>query len=308
MKIFGVRQSMISCSLLHTMLVGLSEFKKALVKASIFTHKNKTATLKRIFKFAKGSAAVNTRQFETSMVAYSLSLTGLTKRAQEIKFFYKLVSLVKPVTFLENLEESWALRSARKAGSKKKRNIKIIPSPCSFKETIRQLHARKKYDIVWALLVMAGSGRRFADVARIDYENIKQLGKYKYICSVEFDKMNNNPLKFRIDFEAIPPSWRPASLDKIDYFFRLIICHRGSPCKDLMRNNLARQIKTFHPHGLRSLLAIYLTSLDVNDQKIMRIIGWRDSRSLMLYRRLGRDEIAGKRVEDCVKKANLGFS
>ena len=289
------------------MLVDKAEFKKALLKASVFIHKNNKATLKRILKLSKTSASVNAKYLETSSLALALSLSGLAKRIQEIKIFYKLVSLIRPLTYIENLEEAWAVRSARRAGTRKKKNIKVIPEPAAFIQTIRKLHADKKYGLVWSLLVMAASGRRYADVCRLEGSRIKQIGRYKYSCEVSQDKMNASPVKFRLDFQAIPPAWRPASLGKIDAYFRDFAGRASWPGKYIAKQNIARQISLFHPHGLRSLLAIYLTSLDVEDEKIMKIIGWKDMRSLMLYRRLSRGEIVGASVEKCVRKANLGL-
>ena len=181
---------------------------------------------------------------------------------------------------------------------------KKIPGSVCFVNTIKALEYSNKGKFSLLLLIMIDSGRRAVDIMRIESHLVSQIGTYKYETTVPFDKKSASQIKFRIDFNAIHPKWRPAPLEAIDRMFRAELSKEIKPFSVCKSNNLSRLVKNFHPHGLRSLTTLHLTSLGLPDRRIMDIVGWSDVRSLYLYRRMNREDIEGVDLEVLVRRVN----
>ena len=238
-------------------------------------------------------------------ISESLAKCGLVKRHQEIKQFYNLLKVIRQLDYVDLLEEKKALRLARQMGNKKVALIKKIPSSSIFKNSIKSLEKSNKGKYSLLLLIMMGSGRRAVDVMRIESDLVVPIGTFKYECKLPFDKMRAGEIRFRLDFNAIHPKWRPASLESIDNMFRAEISREKRPFYICKSKNLSRIVKNYHPHGIRTLTTLHLTSLGLPDHRIMNIIGWTDHRSLTLYRRLDREDIEGEELENLVRRANV---
>ena len=239
------------------------------------------------------------------IISESLAKCGLVKRHQEIKQFYNLLKVIHRLDYVDSLEEKKALRLARQMGNKKVALIKKIPDSSTFKKSIKSLEKSNKGKFSLLLLIMMGSGRRAVDVMRIESDRVVPIGIFKYECKLPYDKMRAGDIKFRLDFNAIHPNWRPAPLETIDNMFRAEISREKRPFFVCKSKNLSRIVKNYHPHGIRTLTTLYLTSLGLPDHRIMNIIGWSDIRSLTLYRRLNREDIEGEELEILVRRVNL---
>ena len=207
------------------------------------------------------------------------------------------------MNFIHQLELKSFLRIARQAGNKKAKNKKIIPTSSSFKSTLRELDRSDRGKLALLLILMVGSGRRAIDIIRLNSSRVFSIGKYKYKAFIPYDKKNPDEISFKIDLNAIPKSYLPTNLLNIDRMFRAELEREFFPFENCSNSNLSRKLN-FHPHGIRSLVAIHLTHLGMDDDKIMAIAGWKDTRSLQLYRRLGRFEFGQVTLSELVRKAN----
>ena len=254
------------------MRVVLRKFKRVLSKAEQLIPKKNAASLRRLEEFAvQASNGLRKRSFNTLKVADMLALTGLAKTNSEIRQFYALVSVIKPLGHLEKLEELKALRRAKAVSPRQVRN-KRIPTSEDFTETCSSLESRGLLIERLLLLVMAASGRRQIDVTRLALEHIDVIGKLKYRFRLDFDKKNRHPVYGMIDFNSIPPEYVPGSLADIDDEFRMAFRLERRPFKEVSAKNFSRRIKLFRPHSIRSLVAIHLTWLGLNDTRIKKTI------------------------------------
>ena len=151
--------------------------------------------------------------------------------------------------------------------------------------------------------MMLCSGRRAIDIIRIESGRVCRLGRYKYKIILPHDKKNDHEIEFVANLEAIPPTFRPTCLDKINSVLVAELNRESWPFKSCADKNLSRSLN-FHPHGIRSLVSIYLTLLGLSDEQIMRVVGWQDRRSLLLYRRIERYEMGGKSLDELIVLAN----
>ena len=265
-------------------------------------HPDKKSFLRRLWKITvKNSFGSLT---DSLQVALELANSGYAKRHQEIKNFYQLLGVIKTLNYIDLLEEKLALRQARKRGNRKIQRPKIIPSSQCFIKTLKRLECEGKGKIVLLLLVMLSSGRRAVDIIRIQSNMVTPRDQSRYEVFIPFDKINFGSVRFIIDFRAIPKQWRPTSIAAMDNFFCAELRESNRPFKEIKIGNLCRSVKSFNPHALRSLLALHLTQLGMSDIRIMKIVGWKDSRSLGLYRRLDREEILGHDLGKLVESLN----
>ena len=286
------------------MIVKISELSKVICKARPLLPTCRQSSLKFLLKLITSfKNKFNGDLISIEWLANNLALCGLVKRFQDIRQLYGLAGVLKPLNFLDQLQLKKFLRIARSAGNKRAKNPKLIPSGKVFINTIRNLDKSGKGKAALLLLVMLSSGRRAVDVSRVNSLLVRPIGKYKYSVVLPFDKKNAKEIKFKIDFNAIPASYLPVDLEKIDQSFRAELQASIFPFEVCGSKNLSRLFK-FKPHSLRSLFSINLTRLGFEDGRIMKIAGWRDLRSLQLYRRLGRFEFVGKDLPWLVKKAN----
>ena len=230
-------------------------------------------------------------------------MSGYCKRFQDIRQLFNLASVISPLNFIQQLELKKFLRMARQAGNKKTKNKKIIPTSSVFKSTIKELDRSDRGKLALLLILMAGSGRRAIDIIRLNSSRVFSIGQYKYKVLVPYDKTNSEEISYKIDLNALPPSYLPTNLHTIDQAFRAELDRELFPFENCSNTNLSRKLK-FHPHAIRSLVAIHLTSLGLEDGSIMAIAGWKDMRSLQLYRRLGRFEFGQLELCELVRKAN----
>ena len=108
-----------------------------------------------------------------------------------------------------------------------------------------------------------------------------------------------------IDFRSIPFGFVSQSVEEIDKEFRDLFRTSSRPFRFLTCKNLSRKIKIFRPHSIRSLVAIHLTWLGMSDDRVMAVVGWRDARSLELYRVVPRDDcLTGANLDWIIEKAN----
>ena len=268
-------------------------------------HPSKKYSLTRLLKIIFNNFSGRNGCLSSWSVAETLARGGLVKRHQEIKQFYNLLRVIHRLDYVDALEEKKALRLARQMGNKKVAVAKKIPGSLCFKNAIKDLERANKGKFSLLFLLMLGSGRRAVDIMRIESSLVDQIGKFKYEIIVPFDKMCAGQIKFRLDFNAIHPNWRPAPLEVIDQMFRAELNTDEKPFYICKSKNLSRMAKNFHPHGIRTLTTLHLTSLGLSDNRIMKIIGWSDIRSLILYRRLSREDIVGGDLEVLVRRVNL---
>ena len=286
------------------MIVRIPRLIKIIVKAQPLLSKSRKSSLNLLLKFIashKKSHLGNWISIE--WLAHRLAHSGHVKRHQDIRQLYRLAGVIKPLNFIDELQLKRFLRMARIAGNKKAKNPKIIPDGNAFIKTIRALDRQGKGKVALLLILMLSSGRRAVDISRINSLLVRPTGRFKYSIILPFDKKNPNEIKFKIDFNSIPSCYLPTCVSRIDQSFRAELQGSVFPFEICGSKNLSRLCK-FQPHSLRCLFAINLTLLGFKDEVIMRIAGWRDLRSLQLYRRLARFEFEGRDLEWLVMKAN----
>ena len=220
-----------------------------------------------------------------------------------MKQLFNLYSVFRPLNFLDQLELKKFIRTARAAGNRKAKKNKIIPSSSNFIGAVKKFDRMNKGKIALLLILMISSGRRAIDIMRINSSQVTYLGHYKYKIFIPFDKKNDHEIRFIADLEAIPPIYRPTSLENLDSALKAEFNSDLYPFKSCSNKNISRMLN-FHPHSIRSLVAIYLTSLGLDDDRIKSVAGWKDQRSLVLYRRLERFEIEGRELGILINMAN----
>ena len=286
------------------MLVGIPQLQKIIIKARPLLPQCRKSSLNSLLKLINAfKHKFGHNLISIEWLAHHLAHSGLTKRFQDLRQLYRLAGVIKPVNYLDELQLKKFLRLARCAGNKKAKKAKLIPSGESFINAIKNLDRQGKGKVALLLLVMISSGRRCVDVTRVNSLHVHPIGLYKYSVLLPFDKKNHNEIKFKIDFNAIPDSYLPTNLEKIDRSFRAELQSCIFPFESCASKNLSRMLN-FQPHSLRSLFAINLTALGFRDELIMKITGWRDLRSLQLYRRLGKFDFVDKDLDWLVRKAN----
>ena len=286
------------------MLVRISQLLRIIIKARPLLTRCRQSSLNALLKLITSfKHEFGSNLISIEWLAYHLAHSGLVKRFQDLRQLYKLAGVIKPLNFLDELQLKKFLRLARGAGNKKAKRTKIIPSGKIFTDAIKKLDRQGKGKVALLLLIMVSSGRRCVDVSRINSLQVRSIGSYKYSVLLPHDKKNPSEVKFRIDFNAIPISYLPTKLENIDQSFRAELQSCIFPFEACASKNLSRLL-SFQPHSLRSLFAINLTSLGFRDEVIMKITGWRDLRSLQLYRRLGKFDFHGRDLDWLVRKAN----
>ena len=150
------------------MRVDLRRFHRALCQVKTLVPKSKLASLRRFMTFAVEAGTVKRRRrfFRSFDVAKRLAGTGLAKSRYEIRQFYRLLSLVGTVGYIEELE---MLKAIRLAGSVTPRTIrdKRIPTGADFQKVTKLLEEKGDRTEKLMLMVMLASGRRQIDVTRL---------------------------------------------------------------------------------------------------------------------------------------------
>ena len=286
------------------MLIPKLQLLKIIKKAMPLTPRSRKSSLSQLWKLVLNhDSASNSSLVSVDWLASQWSMSGLVKRFQNIRQLYNLVGCIRPLNFINQLEMKYYLRKARLFGNKKSKNKKIIPDATAFKDIIVKLDREGDGKIALLLLLMASTGRRAIDICRIKSTQVRPAGKFRYRIVLPFDKQNSDSVSFMVDFRAIPESYRPTKLERIDGVFRAEINSSLFPFEICANKNLSRKLK-FKPHSIRSLMAIYLTCLGMEDESIMNIQGWSDIRSLQLYRRISRFEFEDRSLEWLVRRAN----
>ena len=283
------------------MLIPFIPFQKILKKAKALLPNSRKCAINEIAKLSISHKKSNYTSI--NKIAHDLARSGKVKRFQNIKLLFSLAGVFRPLNFMNQLEIRHALRVARLAGNRSRKIKKIIPDSDKFIETIKSLYFRDKGKMALILILMLASGRRFIDICRLDSSKIEWLGEFVYRASLPYDKKSDTEITFKIDFLAIPISFRPCDLSTIDVCFRAELATSIFPFENCKDKNLSRSIN-FHPHAIRSLVAIYLTKEGLTDEHIMVVAGWKDLRSLQLYRRISRRDIAGENLEQLILRAN----
>ena len=283
------------------MLIPFVTFQKILKKAKALLPSSRKCAINEIAKLSISHKRSNS--ISINKIAHILARSGKVKRFQNIKLLFSLAGIIRPLNFMNQLELRYALRVARLAGNRSRKIKKIIPDARVFRETIKSLYYQDKGKMALILILMLSSGRRFIDICRLDSSKIRWIGDFLYKASLPYDKKSDSEITFKIDFSAIPISFRPSDLSSIDLCFRAELATSIFPFEHCKDKNLSRSLK-FHPHSIRSLVAIYLTKEGLSDEQIMVVAGWKDLRSLQLYRRISRSDILGESLEQLIWRAN----
>ena len=285
------------------MLFSTSKLIKIARAAKELVPPKSRASLTRLINIVKSSGAKRSSSWKVSR---KLAKTGLCKSRQEIRQFYDILDVVKPCGFIEQLEKNKALRLAGRTIPLSVRK-KIVPSSGSFKNTCKRLQRQGKDTEKLMLLLMVATGRRFVDLTRLDATRITPRGRFRYHFMLNWDKKSNGQrVLVKVDLRAIPELWRTDDLDKVDRAFKRALDQNRRPLQGLKNKNFSRLVADFRPHSLRTLVALHLTREGLTDEKIKSVIGWRDDRSLKLYRVINREETLSCRdLDEAVAKVNF---
>lgn len=284
------------------MIVSRAKIVKLARRAKALVPQRTKPGFGRIIKFAK---QFPTQRVSSWKLARKIATTGLSKSSNEIRQLYDLLDAIRPIGFIEKLEMNKALRLAASTPRISFRK-KTIPSSLDFINTCKKLKGQGKELEKLTLLVLLASGRRTVDITRLDSARVCSKGQYKYQFVLSRDKKNRRKVVAKIDFSAIPEKWRPDDLGKIDRAFNRALKLDNRPFSKMTSKNFNRLVVNFRTHSIRSLLALHLTRNGLSDDTIKSIIGWRDERSLKLYRVLTREEaINCPSLDHAVSRANF---
>ena len=230
----------------------------------------------------------------------TLKLAGLKK---ELVFYFKIVRDSVGDSLELELLESFFIRKAK--NEPKQRRSKKLPEPHELKVCLENCLNSGKLDQYWFILILFMSGRRGADVKRLDKNKMFRLGNYNWQVSVPFDKKNRKEIFFQLDFKVLDQNWCNMESTRCEAEFAQWLEVREGKIFDKVRiKNLASVTKTFTPHQLRSVRALLWTIEGSTDLEVMRKIGWSDARALATYRRLTGGQIRGRAREEGWRSIN----
>lgn len=227
------------------------------------------------------------REVDSWDILKAVASSGLSKARQETNLVFQLLSSLKPVGLLEQLELKKALRIIKDSVRLKLRPIRSrsLVNRNEFRRALEQLITKQKGTTILALLAMLCAGRRFVDISRISAQSVKKIGPNAFKAALPFDKKHNNHVVFTIDFNLIPQNWSVWSASEASAAFSEIFLHCSTPFKQLSAASISKSVN-FKVHGLRAIFAVAGLVAGRTEADVMKAAGWADFASLKRYVRL----------------------
>ena len=201
------------------------------------------------------------------------------------------------------LLESYFIRKA-KVSPKHKRS-KRLPEPEELKKCLENCLKTGKREYYWFIILLFLSGRRGADLKRLEKARMFRLENYLWQVSVPFDKKNKKQIFFQLDFKLLEFSWCGVEVTACESQFKNWLESREEEIFENVKiKNLSNMTKSFTPHQLRAVRALLWTLEGMSDQQVMVQIGWSDCRALATYRRLSGEQIRGRSREEVWRSIN----
>ena len=245
--------------------------------------------LNRVYLFLSKPRFRGQEFIDASVILFKIARLGLTKSKSEVNTFFKVMKSLGEPGLLEEIQLKKAIKLSKEA--KPKTKPKQLVTKEGFRDACQVLLSKNKGRHVLALHILLCCGRRRRDLARITSDNIR-MDDGKFLARLPFDKMNQEPITFYIDFSSIPLTWSLFSPTQLKEALEEVLSLSEKPFEFVRPSSFSREVG-FRVHGLRSIKAVYMTLEGISDADIMSYIGWANLRSLERYRRLDRSVLVG---------------
>ena len=252
-------------------------------------NKADSLALNRVYLFLSKPRFRGQESIDSSVILFKIARLGLTKSKSEVNTFFKVMKSVGDPGLLEEIQLKKAIKISKEVRPKAK--PKQLVTSEGFRDACQALLSKNKGRHVLALHILLCCGRRRRDLARITSSNIRNEHG-RFLARLPFDKMNQEPVTFYIDFSSIPMSWSLFSPTQLEEALEAVLALSEQPFEFVRPSSFSREVG-FRVHGLRSIKAVYMTLEGVSDADIMTNIGWASLKSLDRYRRLDRSVLVG---------------
>ena len=235
--------------------------------------------------------------------AQKLFRLNLSSYKYEIKFYFQLVKQVSDEKFVVGIMENHFV--GKKVRPKKVK--KVLPAPSTVALAIKNLFESGKTKLSLLLVIMFITGRRSIDIMRLKKKNVKKINKNLYAASIPKDKKHSTTRHFEIDLSFYIQDWCGLKINQfLKSWDRLLnSCKKEELIfKGVCKASLARDVKLFKPHIIRSIRAILLLKMGKSERKVMRYIGWDDQKSLSRYVKVNKAILARSSWEEICEAFN----
>lgn len=263
------------------MIINKSEFESSFLRLKPYLKKHEVTWIRRLQQWSENVECLN-----LDVYMEGLSNLRLSNFKSEVNFITKFVREFEDISSFQS--RFWL--TLEKPTQVK--NVMIIP----LEEDIRNSIPKLKTVEHLFLAIMISSGRRAADVRRIESSRL-EIRETEVEVTIERDKTSSVPVTFSF-------SWDRSVFNDLSLELRNLARQVKQPFKNVSGQRL-RRILPFSLHGCRNRRALKLIYEGSSIEETCSEIGWATHSSFVRYTRISLAKIRkAENFEEVVKTVN----